>query len=353
MSASSWRLETKNLCLTYPQCETSLEVALQSVEEFFGDRMRFAVVSQENHADEQGVHLHMAIALKDRFRTRDPASLDVLAGKHGNYQSTRSMIRWVKYVIKDGSFVTKGIDVKEYLSAADSKQSTQLTLAATMLQEGETIETVDDQMPGLVLQHLRKLNEYASFQKKRRTRTEGLFPGSLTFLEGTPSTYNGTIATWLQANLLATRAFKDPQLYVYGPPNAGKTSLINKLEDSGIRIYRMPYDTKWYDSYEDGLYDLIVLDEFKGQKKIQDLNLWLEGGTMPVCRRGMAPYLKKQNLPMMILSNFPPEAAYKNCSNERLAPFLARLKVLEIPLLPDVFIDISLEDTDTLIDSSQ
>lgn len=260
------------------------------------------------------------------------------------------MRKWVAYVVKDGDTISHGIDVKSYLEAATLKQSTKLTLAATMLQEGKSIEAVDDEMPGLVLQHLRRLEDYHRFQQLKIGRIQGLPEGALTFLEGTPSTYNDAIATWLQVNVLCRRAFKDPQLYVCGAPNSGKTSLVLKLEREGIRVYRMPYDGKWYDLYEDGLYDLIVLDEFNGQKKIQDLNFWLEGGPMMVPRRGQAPYQKRDNLPVLILSNYTPLGSYNNTSNQRLAPLLARIQVIELP--DDAFIDIDAEDTETLYDSA-
>ena len=350
MASSSWRLQAKNLSLTYPQCETTKEAALSRVVEYFGDNLHFAVVAQEEHAEE-GTHLHMAISLKKQLRTRNCHLLDVLVDppKHGNYQAARAMRRWVAYVVKDGQYATVGIDVKAYLEAAKMKQSTKLTLAATMLQQGNSIDAVDDEMPGLVLQHLRRLEDYHRYQKLKRERDGGLPQGALTFLEGAPSTYNDAIATWLQVNVLCTRSFKDPQLYVCGAPNSGKTSLILKLEQEGLRVYRMPYDGKWYDLYEDGMYDIIVLDEFNGQKKIQDLNFWLEGGPMMVPRRGLAPYAKKDNLPVLILSNYTPFEAYNNCTEARLAPFLARLQVITLP--PDSFIDIQIEDTETLYDS--
>ena len=63
----------------------------------------------------------------------------------------------------------------------------------------------------------------------------------------------------------------------------------------------MPYED-FYCDYMDGCYDVIVLDEFKGQKRIQDLNQWTDGSHFPVKRKGLTPYVKKDNLPFIILS---------------------------------------------------
>ena len=49
-----------------------------------------------------------------------------------------------------------------------------------------------------------------------------------------------------------------------------------------LRVYWWPKDETWWDGYEDGAYDLIVLDEFKSQKKITDLNPILSGDPIPL-----------------------------------------------------------------------
>jgi len=97
-----------------------------------------------------------------------------------------------------------------------------------------------------------------------------------------------------------------------------------------LRVYWWPKDEHWWDGYEDGAYDLIVLDEFKSQKKITDLNPILSGDPIPLSRRRSAPILKRDNLPVIILSNFSPEECYHKCSAQQLAPLLDRLEFIEV-----------------------
>lgn len=94
-----------------------------------------------------------------------------------------------------------------------------------------------------------------------------------------------------------------------------------------LNIYWMPSMESFYDEYADDAYDLVVLDEFKGTKSIQELNLWLQGSPMSVRVKG-GQRMKRQNLPMIILSNFSPAEAYGKCMPQQLAPLMARLEVV-------------------------
>ena len=67
--------------------------------------------------------------------------------------------------------------------------------------------------------------------------------------------------------------------------------------------------TKTYDGYEDGCYDLVVMDEFKSHKKIQFLNAWCDGQPLPLRQKGCQS-VKNDNLPLIVCSNFSIENCY-------------------------------------------
>jgi len=137
---------------------------------------------------------------------------------------------------------------------------------------------------------------------------------------------------WVNANVCQPRPFRSRQLYVWGPPAVGKTTFLRLLEKS-LRVYYMPTDENFYDFYDDEDYDLIVVDEFKGQKTIQDLNRWLDGQTLTVRKKG-TQCMKFRNLPVIIVSNFPPHVVYRNKFEKgELEPFTSRLLVVEIPTM--------------------
>jgi len=319
-----YRLQGKQFFLTYPQCSVAKELTLMNIKETFKENLRFAVVSEEEHQDGTP-HLHVALNLHKRIDWSTCTKMDALTGQHGNYQTSRSMIAVVKYVVKGNCVVAHGINLDRYLSAAKRGKSTAI---AVNLESGSTLSDIKDMEPGFLLMHLKKIKEYMQWLNIESMKKQLIQPGEFSYASRSLAHGSAVIAGWLQENLFSPRDFKQKQLFIWGDPNMGKTTLINSLREIGVRIYYMPYED-FYDTYDDECYDLIVLDEFKGQKRIQDLNLWLDGSHFPVRRKGIAPFLKRTNLPMIIISNYRLELCYK-VDDTRLAPLQARLKQVEV-----------------------
>ena len=73
-----------------------------------------------------------------------------------------------------------------------------------------------------------------------------------------------------------------------------------------------------------------MLDEFRSQKMITDLNPILSGDPISLSRRGMAPVEKRDKLPVIIMSNYTPEECFPNASEHgKLEPLLDRIKVVK------------------------
>jgi hypothetical protein len=100
-------------------------------------------------------------------------------------------------------------------------------------------------------------------------------------------------------------------------------------KEFGLAIYYWPRDEVWMDGYCDGAYDLIVLDEYRAQKKITHLNPILSGDPVPVSRRGQEPVIKRDVLPVIIMSNWSPLEAYHKCTESQLAPLLDRITFVD------------------------
>lgn len=103
-----FRLNAKNLFLTYPQCDLPLETIrdtlLESLTTFDPS---YLVVSSESHEDGQ-LHRHVFIALAKKSDIRNANALDI-NGFHGNYQTARNPSNSRNYVIKDGHFIEWGV----------------------------------------------------------------------------------------------------------------------------------------------------------------------------------------------------------------------------------------------------
>ena len=96
----------------------------------------------------------------------------------------------------------------------------------------------------------------------------------------------------------------------------------------------MPLLEDFYDFYEDENYDLVVLDEFRGQKTIQFLNMWTQGGIMNVRKKG-SQTMKTRNLPFIVLSNYPLDLVYKDPSKIETL----KTRFLEIALTEPIDLD--------------
>ena len=341
MSSRTPALRGKQFFLTYPKCTVTKEYTLQKIVEKWRTTLKYAVVAQELHKDGTD-HLHCLIVLTRRT-SASFSTLTSLTGKHGDYKPCRRLMDCMRYVTKEGNYIAHGVNVQKFLELAKEKKSTAI---AVMCQDPEiSLQEINRMAPGFLLMHLKKVQAYMALMKKWQMQVQIRQPGTLSFIPQADNYSALMIADWLTQNVMVTtpRTFKAPQMFLHGPPNMGKTSLINKLIKCGIRIYFMPYED-FYDTYDDDCYDLIVLDEFKGQKKIQDLNQWLDGSQFPVRRKGIAPYIKKKNLPFIIISNYCLDDCY-NVKPDRLEPLKERVTEFWV----DQFIEINIavdEDTD-------
>lgn len=322
--AGSFRMYGMNFILTYPQCDTKKEVAVERLEQKWKDDLQGYVVCEEAHKDGTP-HLHVFLKFKKRINVRSQDHFDFIAGQHGSYEVCRSAKKSVEYVTKGGNFVAKGVDVEK---VKKEKMSDKI---AGMLDKGKSLAEVKEEERGFFMINKRKIEEYASWiecENQKKSKLEWVAPS----LDGLTDS-NKQIAEWICKNIRQTRVFKAPQLFITGKPNLGKTSLIEWLKKF-LSVYPIPILEDFYDQYSDD-YDLVVLDEFKGQKTIQWLNEFLQGSTMNIRKKG-SQSLKKKNLPVIILSNYTLEECYPKANADgRLDSLRARLEIVEV----DSFID--------------
>lgn len=324
--SKGFRLYAKQYILTFPQCDVKKEIAAERIEQEFKDSLKGYIVCEEDHKDGTP-HLHVYLQFHERKQFKKPDCFDFIGGKHGNYQVAKSVRGSVEYVTKAGNFVVKGLDI----DAIKKKKAQKSDTIAGMLMEGKSLAEINKESPGYVMINKRKLEEYESWiqvETSKKSKLDWIPPS----LEGLTDA-NLQIAKWICSNIRQNRAFKAPQLYIHGPRNLGKTSLVEWLEKS-LSVYHMPTTEEFYDLYSDD-YDLVVIDEFKGQKTIQWMNQFLQGSPMPIRKKG-SQGMKYKNLPVVILSNYAlPEVYVKASCDGRLDTLMCRLEIIEV----DSFID--------------
>lgn len=316
----NFRIQAKNFFLTFPSTETPKETALARILSSTLDP-KGVLVAQESHADGSH-HLHIGIFLNAKLHVRDPMYFDFICGKHGKYESMRDVSRTLAYLHKEDSQPLTWGDLVTQSTKPTKSTSDRV---AQMIESGSSIHAVATAYPGFFLQNKRKIEDFAAFSSIKRMR-ESLKALRLPILYSGNQSVTAAIIDWLNSNLSSSRPFKSKQLYLYGPPDSRKTSLLLKVGEF-FQIYDMPSED-FYDSFDENVHQLVVFDEFKGQKPLVFLNRWLQGDMFCIRRKG-SQYIKTKNLPFIFCSNFSPTQAYRQ-SDASLDAFLVRLLIIEI-----------------------
>lgn len=327
-----YKFRAKHLYATFPQCgDATKESALAAIVDRYD--CEWVLVAHELHASGEP-HLHCVVRFKDYFQTHDPHEFDHITGKHGNYQSPRSLKKVLAYCYKDGDIATHGdVPSPEDCGPKGSSLSLSARVAIAIRK-------------GTPLREIRDSDEFCGFYLTNKRHCESLetemqierYKGSLKPFPGLPILWcagalealapcQRRLNDWLEKNLQSDREFKQKQLYLWGPPGIGKTTLALELAEY-FMIYYPPMDEDFYDSYADETTDLVILDEFKAQKRITFLNQFLQGAPMTLRRKG-SQVMKRKNVPVMIFSNFSLEQCYTHAPQVAIDALKERLEIIE------------------------
>lgn len=254
---------------TWPQCPISKELALKILDEKLD--IQEYVICEEQHKD-GSPHLHAFIKLcrKKRFRPDLFDLKDLEKNYHGEYQKAKSFRAVCKYVMKDKNYISN-FDVDKYLNKKGKLTKEDLLR--------EVDDVLDDRKitPLQVTNWYRNSCTYKMLQKKR-------LPDEL------PE--------------------KKRHLWIYGPSNTGKTTLLRQQmrEKGEENFFEIPTNNDWV-GYSDQYY--LWMDEYKGQLTIQQLNRICDGGAkMNV--KGATVQLR-WDCQVIILSNYSIADCYSKC----------------------------------------
>lgn len=316
-----FRLRAKKVFITVPQTgdiQDGIDVILERIKDKIGSNLEYAIVCAESHKD-GNPHIHAVICFQQTPELKGPDCLDWVCGKHGNYKAVRNLKKSIQYLIKDTppNFVAYNIDIPEILKEKEGK----LRLCVRLLDAGGDLEKVREQFPELFFMHRRKVDSYMEY---RDSLAPTEFPWSS--VSARLSVCTLPIASWLVNNIRKDRTIRTPQLYLHGPPGIGKTRLWTRLTRY-LRVYELPMSEDFNDGYVDN-FDLVVVEEFMGQRPVSFMNSFLDGQPMRLKIKG-GQYYKKKNVPVLIVSNYSPQQVYKNITPILCDAFTSRLTVID------------------------
>jgi len=102
---SKFRINCKNLFLTYPQCTLTKEELMVNLK-LIKHEWSYAIICDEKHADGTP-HLHAFLRFKKKVDIRKETYFD-FSGFHPNIQAAKNSNASINYIKKDGSFIEFG-----------------------------------------------------------------------------------------------------------------------------------------------------------------------------------------------------------------------------------------------------
>lgn len=335
----NFRVQAKKLFLTYPQCSTSKEQIQENLAEMQLPHLEWSLIAEEKH--KSGVpHIHIGLGFSEKIHysgekghklLRSLVKSDLLPmGKPGNFVAMRSFLASMGYLIKEGNYLARGIDPQEVLNG--KKKDSEFKLAITEMVAGKSAAQIMEEYPATYALRRKNILDFQfdlEMSKKCRPSTRPLLKISLK----DPLDRSGCVdalVTWLNENVIegkrSNRLFKQGQLWLWGPSNIGKSTMLNNLME-GLRCYHIP-SKDFYCEWDDKAYDIAVLDEYTGCKTIGWLNQWLEGAKLPLDQKHKPNYIKKFNIPTIICSNLSPVQCYSKVAEVQHQALQNRLQVV-------------------------
>ena len=294
----SGRFQSNKLWATYPQCDLEKEDALKLFMKKWGVNLKYALIARERHEDGNW-HLHAYIEFHTRLRERRMDFADI-QGHHGHYEPAKKPDKVIAYCKKEDP------SPLEYGAMSGLKRKIGAEIAKTILTGKGTLSslTMNEEYASFLMLNLQKVRKWEDHCKILTWS-----PDSSIVPNMNPNRLESRIMRWIAMNVGSPRKIRQPQLYLHGKPQTGKTTLVACLSKIFRTYFPMTTSSNgstFFDGYTNH-HDLVVFDEFAGQYELTFMNDFLSNGPMTLNIKGST--LEKTNMPACILlSNFPPSA---------------------------------------------
>lgn len=235
-----FRINSQQFFLTYPQCPLDPKVVLDHI--LIEEPLEHYVIAQEQHKD-GNMHIHAYLLFSKKLNVRNEKKFDITiegVTYHPNMQGVRSWKNVVKYVTKDGNYLTNYDDsVIDKLIRDNMKVGDIYTKARELAKESKVSEALS------VLEHSKTVRDLVihgnAIQKNLR---------SLAVKRKAPE-YS------IEDFRLNFNWDKKKTLIMWGPTDTGKTSLAKALLPKALFIRHIDR-LKDYDEEE---FEGLILDD--------------------------------------------------------------------------------------------
>jgi len=345
-TGAKFRLHCQSVFLTYPGVEgvTKALILARFLQAY--PKTKWAICCEETYKDGEHAgepHFHLCAGHSRKYNISTLATLDNIGGTHGNYRSTISIPDAVRYCMKDD----KSPAIHGEPPTEKKKRKLSLAQDAVKKIKDGTFKCLEDVWadPAHAPELVKKLGYARVIAMEDAVTKERLAPPKLWNVEEfvapgfEPSL---EIQEWLLLNIRRPRELKQKQLFIWGANTLGKSHLVYSLEKR-LHVYSVPKpqgSRMYFDDWKDDKFDVAVMDEFRHQWTITWLNEWLGGYPMGLPQTYKGDYVKRHNVPTIILSNNEPAKCYEKVFTTNPAlfeAFCSRLLVVHVTTFIEVF----------------
>lgn len=314
MHPQRFRISSKSLALTYPQCDLGKGEALgllgRKLEDYI---IEDYLVAQELHKDGK-THLHMYIKLNKVFDSKNPECLDLL-NFHGHYKSCSKTEGWISYLLKEDTEPLMSQDFKLWVknSAAHKKRNANQEKYETLMRIGpHKMCKQGDFAPNMINQWVKAYETLQALEAQEQMAAKEELPDEL------PNTWG--------IRLQINTDKKQCHFWIYSTkPNFGKTTF---MLDMLARYRASQYNTgELYQNQISKDTELVIFDEFTGGIPVCKLNQICDGTFLFPQKFGLKPTMLNQKPLVIILGNRAPEECYEE---KHLSVLMARFNLIDL-----------------------
>lgn len=298
---NKFKFKAKEAFLTYAQCPLEPEILANHLVAL--GCSQYAVV-RETHKD-GNFHLHAYCAFEQKKDWRDFHAKFDIQGYVANNQNRKDGKKqyqkqdWFEYLIKTSPDVITNFDFQGTLHAMKYHRKNPAKKNVEFLEKIETKGLYQMVQDGDIhVGSLKKIKQGYELYK------------SLAPVEPKPD-MDSRIETPWQMFMDIDNEVKQCHYWFYSEcPSLGKTTFANELVKK-FRVVKYNYSElpKFNNIPQDT--EMIVLDEFRGQIKISEMNLMCDGNLF-FGKKGADSWLLDQKPIVLVLSNKKPQEVYKN-----------------------------------------
>lgn len=237
-----FRINARNIFLTYPRCHSTKEELLEYLKGF---DISYAVISKETHQDGTP-HLHAVIGFDKKRDFRNDRVFD-FGVHHPNIQSCRNLNQSIEYVKKDGDFI-------EYGNVPRKRQQTDYgSIIDSSTSSRDFLVRLKDASPRSLVRNFNAVSNFAD-QWFKKVESPYESPYTLANFPFCPD----AVLEWISGNLTRPQPQRPRSLFLIGPSRTGKTQLARCLSRHMYFCNYVDFKSGWDEQAEYAVFDDIA-----------------------------------------------------------------------------------------------